>query len=105
MRQAIKRRARNFPVRSELKTMFKKQLVFIKQGKTEEAVKLMPMVYSIIDMAVKKNILHRNTAARKKSRLALGLNALQQGKGVKAEEKVAKKTQEKAAAKEEAKAE
>lgn len=86
MRQALKRRARNFPVRSELRTMFKKELVLIKDGKVEEAVKLLPLVYSIIDTACKKNILHANNAARKKSRLAVAINTLQ-GKGEKNEAK------------------
>ncbi len=77
MRQAIKRKARNYPVRSELKTMVKKGLTLIKDGKKEEAVKLMPIVYSIIDTACKKNLIHPNNAARKKSRLARALNVLQ----------------------------
>lgn len=77
LRQNVKRRARNFPVRSELKTMFKKGLSLIKDGKADEAVKVMPKIYSIIDMACKKKILHPNNAARKKSRLARELNALQ----------------------------
>lgn len=81
MRQNVKRRARNYPVRSELKTLFKKGLLLIKEGKTDEAVKFLPKVYSIIDMACKKNILHPNNAARKKSRLARALNELQGGKG------------------------
>jgi len=83
MRQNIKRRARNFPVRSELKTLFKKVLEYIKNGKLEESKKLMPAVYSIIDVAVKKQIMHKNTADRKKSRIAKALNELE-GKGAKA---------------------
>ena len=107
MRQNVKRRARNFPVRSELKSLIKKELEYIKDGKVEEAVKFLPGVYSVIDMACKKNILHPNNAARKKSRLARALNELQ-GKGgakavvseasaVKAEKKVEEKVEEKAA--------
>lgn len=76
MRQNAKRRARNFPVRSELKTVVKNQLKRIKDGEVEEAVKFMAMAYSVIDTAVKKNIIHKNNAARKKSLLARGLNDL-----------------------------
>lgn len=54
----------------------------MKDGKKDEAVKFMPIVYSIIDTACKKNIIHPNNAARKKSRLAKALNVLQ-GYGVK----------------------
>jgi len=76
MRQNIKRRARNFPVRSKLKTLFKKELLLIKEGNVAEAEKTLPMVYSMIDTACKKQIIHPNNAARKKSRLALALNNL-----------------------------
>lgn len=81
MRQNLKRRARNFPVRNELKTLVKKQLAFIKDGKMDEAVKFMPTVFSVIDMACKKNLIHPNNAAHKKSRLALALNELVKGGG------------------------
>jgi len=57
----------------------------IKDGKLDEANKLLPKVYSIIDMACKKKIIHPNNAARKKSLVARGLNNLQ-SKGVKKEE-------------------
>lgn len=91
MRQNVKRRARNFPVRSELKTMFKKGLTLIKNGEAEEAKKIMPKIYSIIDMACKKNILHPNNASRKKSRLARELNILESKEDKKsAPEKAAK---------------
>jgi small subunit ribosomal protein S20 len=91
MRQNVKRKARNFPVRSELKTLVKKQLKFISDGKVEEAVKLMPAVYSIIDKACKKKIIHPNNAARKKSRLATALNGMQEKVSEKKVEKVAEK--------------
>lgn len=98
MKQNIKRRARNFPVRSELKTLFKKVLDLIKDGKADEAQKLMPKVYSIIDMACKKQILHPNNAARKKSRIARALNELSGKGGAKPAESEAKaeKKEEKA---------
>lgn len=74
MRQSIKRRLRNFPVRSEMKTYMKKELKLIKEGKIEEAKKLLSEAFSVIDMACKKNLIHRNNAARKKSLLAKALN-------------------------------
>ncbi len=79
MRQAAVRRARNFPVRSELKTLIKKELLLVKEGKVEEAKKLLPEVYSIIDTACKKNIIHKNNASRKKARLAKALAAIDKG--------------------------
>lgn len=53
-----------------MKTHIKKVLILAKEGKKEEAEKLIPTTYKIIDTAAKKNILHKNNAARKKSRLA-----------------------------------
>ena len=85
MRQNIKRRKRNFPLRSELKTVVKKMLQYIKDGKAEDAAKYMPRAFSIIDTACKKNIIHKNNAARKKSRIARGLNDLIQKSGKKVE--------------------
>jgi len=79
MRQALKRRDRNAPHRNELKTVFKKQLKFIADGKLDEAVKFMPVAYSVIDMCLKRNLIHRNNAANKKSRLALTLAKAQKG--------------------------
>ena len=83
MRQNIKRRARNFPVRSELKTLMKKGLKYISDGKLKEAQEFLPKVFSIIDTACKKGLIHPNNADRKKSRVARALNALEKG-GVKA---------------------
>ncbi len=77
MRQNVKRREKRFPIRNKMKTVFKKALSLIKDGNTEELVKLLPHAYSVIDMACKKDIIHPNNAARKKSRLAKGLNALE----------------------------
>ena len=39
-------------------------------GKPDEAAKLMPTAYKAIDKAAKRGIIKKNTAARKKSRLA-----------------------------------
>lgn len=77
MRQSIKRHARNFPVRNELKSQFKKELKYIAEGKVEEAVKFLPEIYSLIDTACKKHHIHPNNASRKKSRLAKALHVLQ----------------------------
>lgn len=38
--------------------------------KTEEAKKLLPQAYKILDKSAKENIIKKNTASRKKSRLA-----------------------------------
>lgn len=39
-------------------------------GKMDEAKKTLSQVFSALDKAAKKNIIHKNKAARKKSRLS-----------------------------------
>ena len=65
-----KRRQRNQAVRSELKTLTKRLLVLLKDQKLDEAKALIHVVASRYDRAASKGIIHRNTAARYKSRLA-----------------------------------
>jgi small subunit ribosomal protein S20 len=69
MRQAKARQERRKPYKSELKSALKK-FVLLAKTDTENARKLLPQTQSIVDTAAKKNIIHKNNAARKKSRLA-----------------------------------
>ena len=69
MRQADARQQRRKPYKSRLKTEIKKFVTLAKTD-TEKASKLLPTAYSVIDTACKKKILHKNTAARKKSNLS-----------------------------------
>jgi small subunit ribosomal protein S20 len=68
-RQAIKHEERNKGTRTKVKTFMKKMLELAKTN-PEEAKKLLTEAYSVIDTACKKHLLHKNNAARKKSRLA-----------------------------------
>ena len=63
------RRARNHAVRSELKTLTKRLLTLLQGQKLDEARTLMRTVAKKYDRAASKGIIHRNTAARYKSRL------------------------------------
>lgn len=65
-RQNEKQRVRNKSVRSELKTR-EKQAVAAEGDNAEAAYRL---AQKKIDEAVAKGVLHKRTAARKKSRLA-----------------------------------
>ena len=69
-RQSRDRRARLQPFKTNMKTMMRKLTDAAKAGKKDEAVKLLPAVYKSIDTAAKKQIIHKNTAARKKSLMA-----------------------------------
>ncbi len=70
------RRSRNFPVKSVLKTAAKKFVESVEAGKADEAKTLLVEATSTIDKAAAKGVIHKNAAARKKSRLARRLNAL-----------------------------
>lgn len=74
-RQAVTHYARNQATRTRVKTYMKKVLTLSK-SKPDEAKKLLTEAYSVIDTAAKKNILHANNAARKKSRLARAVGGM-----------------------------
>jgi len=60
---------------SSLKTSIKKFEDSVKGGNLEEAQNLYRKAVSMIDKAAAKGSLHKNTAARKKSRLSNKLKA------------------------------
>ena len=68
--------ARNVAFKSSIKTAIKKALLLGK-GEDKEALNAaVSKVYQLCDKAVSKGILHKNTAARKKSRLSLAIKKL-----------------------------
>ncbi|MBI4341020.1 MAG: 30S ribosomal protein S20 [Candidatus Omnitrophica bacterium] len=74
LRKDRARQQRNQAVRSELKTLTKRLLGLLQSKKLDEAKTLIHVVAGKYDRAASKGVLHRNTAARSKSRLALQLN-------------------------------
>jgi small subunit ribosomal protein S20 len=73
-------RLRNRIYKSSVKTLIKRFLVYLNDYKTsknledkEKLKKTLSLIYSLIDKATKKNIFHKNKAARKKSQLAAQL--------------------------------
>jgi len=70
MRKDRTRRTRNQSVRSELKTLTKQFISLVQHQKLDEASRLLRRVASTYDRAASKGVIHRNTAARYKSRLA-----------------------------------
>jgi len=69
-------RIANASVKSSIKTAARKTVETIKDGNAEEAKSLLIKATSVIDKAAAKGVIHKNAAARKKSRLALKVNAL-----------------------------
>ena len=72
-RQTEKRNLRNRKVRSELHTRTKTALTALEEG--EDADDAVRAAIKRIDKAAQKGVLHKNTAARRKSRLARKLAA------------------------------
>jgi small subunit ribosomal protein S20 len=68
-RQNERRRQRNLAVRSEMKTRIRRALEAAQAGDEEAALEALRRAQSTIDGAVAGGSLHRNTAARRKSRL------------------------------------
>ena len=62
--------------KSEMKTVIKKYEAALATGKREVAEAAYKDAIVIVDKAVTKGILHKNTAARKKSSMTLQLNKL-----------------------------
>lgn len=75
-RQATKRRAHNFSQRSELRTAIKRVKKAIAAGDKAAAQAVYSQSVSAIDRIADKNIIHKNKAARHKSRLAAAIKAL-----------------------------
>ena len=73
-RQNEARRVRNKAVRSELKTRRKVALAAVAAG-SDQADVITRLAIQRIDMAATKNVIHKNKAARDKSRLMRRLNA------------------------------
>ncbi|PKM12714.1 MAG: 30S ribosomal protein S20 [Gammaproteobacteria bacterium HGW-Gammaproteobacteria-3] len=75
-RQAEKNRLRNAGQRSNLRTFIKKVLVAVSTGDKESAQAAFKTATPIIDSAVNKGLIHKNKAARSKSRLHAKIRAL-----------------------------
>ncbi len=70
LRQSLKRKKRNKRIVSNLKKQVKKLKALIAEQKLDEAkILLQKTLISQIDKAVKRKVMHKNTASRKKSHL------------------------------------
>ena len=74
-RQAEKRRLRNKSYKTRFKNAVKKVLKAIEQGDRENIEELLKQAISVIDKAAQKGVIHKNQAARRKSRLMTKVNA------------------------------
>jgi small subunit ribosomal protein S20 len=73
-RQNQRKHLRNLKVKIQLKKTLKSLQELLNTKKLEEAKKIISKVFSQLDKAAKKNIIHPRTASRKKSRLMKRIN-------------------------------
>jgi len=69
LKRSIFLRERNLRFKKAMKEAIRKYRKMIEENKIEEAEKMLPEVYSKIDRCARRNIIHKNAAARRKSRL------------------------------------
>jgi len=75
-RQAVKQRAQNMSQRSTLRTAIKKVRKAIEAGDKVAAQAVFNESQCVIDSIADKGIVHKNLAARSKSRLSAAIKAL-----------------------------
>jgi len=74
LRQQRKREKLNNIYRKKMKDLIKKIRVLIGEKKTEGAKKLLPEIYKVLDKSAKANVIKKNTASRKKSRITKAIS-------------------------------
>lgn len=79
IRQAERRRIHNQMVRSRVKTLIKRARSLIEDGNLDQARLSVGDAISALDRAAERGVLHRNNAARRKSRLMKRYNTAFRG--------------------------
>ena len=80
-RQNVKRRTLNRARKSQVKTQIKHLETALEKGDVEAASEQLRLVTKKLDKTASRSTMHKNTAARKKSRLARKVNSLKAKKG------------------------
>ncbi len=73
MRNSARKQLHNRGIKSRLHTLERGYMQLLGSGKKEDAAKALRSLSSAFDKAAKSGVVHRATANRKKSRLALQL--------------------------------
>ena len=76
IKKTEKRRQHNKSIKSSMRTQLKKVRQAIDAGDKEQAQAELNLAMQKLDKAAKQNIVHKNQAARRKSRLQKQVNAL-----------------------------
>ncbi len=75
-RQEMVRRERNVEHKSKFRTVIKNTVYAIEAGDKEKASEMFKIAVPVIDSTVSKGLIHKNKAARHKSRLNKRIKAL-----------------------------
>lgn len=70
LRKNHARKMHNLDIKSDLRKSIKKFIKSVNDKKTAEAQLELKIVYKKLDKAAKKNILHKNTVSRRKSKFS-----------------------------------
>lgn len=73
LRQSKKRRVVNVKHLAKIRVVIKQIKKLAQENKLKDAQALLPQVYQALDKAVKKDIIKKNAASRKKSRITKSL--------------------------------
>ena len=76
LRKRAKHLAHNLDIKTDLRKTIKKLLTEVKNKKVEEAKATLRIVYKKLDKAVKRNLIHKNTGAHRKSRLSKAVQTI-----------------------------
>jgi small subunit ribosomal protein S20 len=76
LRRTARRTERNRAAKGKLRSSLKQVRAAIANAQTDAATRAMQQAAPVVDRAVSKGILHKNTAARHKSRLMRQVNRL-----------------------------
>lgn len=81
LRQNLKRRKINSVKKRKIKDFIKEARTLVSQNKIDEAKKLLPKIYKILDKTAKSGLIKKNAASRKKSRITALINRKQANQG------------------------
>ena len=70
------RRAKNAPVKAAVRNASRKVVALTETAAKEDAQATLAVASGLLDKTARKGIIHKNAAARKKSRLAKKVNAM-----------------------------
>jgi small subunit ribosomal protein S20 len=76
LRRTARRTQRNRAAKGKLRSSLKRVRIALSENQTENARQIMREATPVLDRAVTKKVLHKNAAARYKSRLMRQLNRL-----------------------------